>query len=802
MAAREVDGRSDVYSLGVVLYECVAGAPPFQRGRAVGALPDRPRAPAVAAGPGRRRSTRSSKRSSSAASRRTPASVRQRAGEVAEALRRYRSRLRDSDRERAADRVDTSTHAAAGAGALRGAREGVRRAAAAAERRPGRRVASSWWWEASRGSARRASSTSSRRSPGRGRSGSCTAAPSSRTAPSRTRASARSSRSTSGCKDTASAPRPRLLRPRRRPPRALPDAQRDRRDPAGGLGRRRERARRRRAAPRTRPQIFELLARDPDPDRRREAARPRSSRTCTGPRSSIEALSVHRDAASGRTPTLIVGTYRTTEVDRSPPAHPRARGLPRRPPLLVAHARAASRRPSTARSSRPSSAAPSSPTASSQRLFEGTKGNLFFTKELVRSLLDAGGISRDDSGQWSLSGEAELSAEALPATIQQAVEKRIEQAARGPAGAPLGRLGHRPDVRRPATSRRSPKGRATSTTRSTAWCSEGLPRGGARVPRGQAELLERRRPRRPLRGPVAAEAALAPPALRRSSSRRATRAGSSACCPSSSTTSPRATSPTRPWSTACAWRKSSLEAFSAEEAARAAKTVLEFLDEEWEGDRALEGEARLLLARAQRMAGRHRGGAPGSRGGGPGLRGGGAARRARRRAPARRRDGLAGAAQRGGRALGREGRRRGPRQAGRHREPARSCCPSPPPSPTSVGEYAKANAYLAEAARLGAAARGAARPRSIPRGGRLVVAPRQPGDAPSTPATHRDHRGARRSCANVFETLLATDAGGQPRPRAVREVGGRSSEGRAVPPARCARTSVSPTARPLTARAT
>ena len=33
------------------------------------------------------------------------------------------------------------------------------------------------------------------------------------------------------------------------------------------------------------------------------------------------------------------------------------------------------------------------------------------------------------------------------------------------------------------------------------------------------------------------------------------------------------------------------------------KTVLDFLDDEWEGDRALEGEARLLLAQAHRMTG-------------------------------------------------------------------------------------------------------------------------------------------------------------------------------------------------------
>src|SRR3990172_3382853 len=49
--------------------------------------------------------------------------------------------------------------------------------------------------------------------------------------------------------------------------------------------------------------------------------------------------------------------------------------------------------------------------------------------------------------------------------------------------------------------------------------------------------------------------------------------------------------------------KTSIEAFSGEEAARSARTALEFLDEEWEGDRSLEGEARVLLARAHRMAG-------------------------------------------------------------------------------------------------------------------------------------------------------------------------------------------------------
>ncbi|MHC4407939.1 MAG: serine/threonine-protein kinase, partial [Planctomycetota bacterium] len=61
------------------------------------------------------------------------------------------------------------------------------------------------------------------------------------------------------------------------------------------------------------------------------------------------------------------------------------------------------------------------------RLYERTEGNPFFTKELVRSLLDSEAIGKDETGTWGLTGQAQLRSESLPATIQQAVEKRVKR---------------------------------------------------------------------------------------------------------------------------------------------------------------------------------------------------------------------------------------------------------------------------------------------------------------------------------------------------------------------------------------
>jgi ABC-type transport system substrate-binding protein len=126
------------------------------------------------------------------------------------------------------------------------------------------------------------------------------------------------------------------------------------------------------------------------------------------------------------TPTLIVGSYRQTEIDRR---HPLMRMLetfaddPRfasitLPPFSPSEHRALVES---------LVGAPKVSDELAARLHEATEGNPFFTKELVRSLVESGGIAKDDTGAWSFSKEAEISADALPATIQQAVEKRIER---------------------------------------------------------------------------------------------------------------------------------------------------------------------------------------------------------------------------------------------------------------------------------------------------------------------------------------------------------------------------------------
>src|SRR5262245_22288413 len=178
------------------------------------------------------------------------------------------------------------------------------------------------------------------------------------------------------------------------------------------------------AGPESRTQIFELLARTLT---RIAGGKPLvlMLEDLHGAEVTIEALP-YIVTRLGPTPTLILGTYRTTEVDRR---HPLLRTLDGfRGDRRFSSVTLGPFSPSDHRTFVETLVGGAGiPDSLAQRLFEGTEGNPFFTKELVRSLLDSGGISRDDTGQWSLSGETGLSAEAMPATIQEVVERRVDR---------------------------------------------------------------------------------------------------------------------------------------------------------------------------------------------------------------------------------------------------------------------------------------------------------------------------------------------------------------------------------------
>jgi peptide/nickel transport system substrate-binding protein/oligopeptide transport system substrate-binding protein len=201
--------------------------------------------------------------------------------------------------------------------------------------------------------------------------------------------------------------------------------------------------------------------------------------------------------------------------------------------------------------------------------------------------------------------------------------------------------------------------------------------------------------------------------------------------------------------------RKSLDAFSPDDAMRAAKTCLEFLeDEEWEGDRSLEGEARLLLAEAHRMAGS----------------GDGALREAETAVKVferEKRTERAVAATLFAAETAWQGRRveETRRLAERGIEVARSGATSGELTKLLSlaatvanlrGEYAKAAAYLAEIERL--VPREKEKHEEIPRGGNLVVAMANPiaTTDPGAYQTTEEHE----VLGNVFETLVTTDPQG------------------------------------------
>ena len=293
-------------------------------------------------------------------------------------------------------------------------------------------------------------------------------------------------------------------------------------------------------------------------------------------------------------------------------------------------------------------------------------------------------------------------------------------------------------------------------------------------------FVERRRARRALRRPLAARSGARCTAAAPSCSRRATRAGSSACCPSSSTTSPRATCPRRRSSTACGWPQASLDAFSAEEAARSAKTRSR-VPRRGVGGRPRRSRARrgcswpaptAWRATSRARCGRRR------------RRSGSSSRRSR---PRRAVGALLLAAETAWQARRTEEAGRwvekglaAARAAGRDREPAAAAVARGDRSPTCAASTSGPTRYLRGGGRGSRpAARGAA-DEEMPRGGRLVVALANPVSAVE-PADDRDQRGGRGRAPTSSRRSLATDAAGQPRARACARSGRSLDGGRGVP---------------------
>src|SRR5687768_12392609 len=303
----------------------------------------------------------------------------------------------------------------------------------------------------------------------------------------------------------------------------------------------------------------------------------------------------------GPTPTLIVGSYRHTETDKR---HPLTRMLdsfaddPRFVSITLGPFSPSEHRALVESVVGASSLAD----GLAERVRDATEGNPFFTKELLRSLLDSGGIAKDPSGAWTFSKAAGISTDALPATIQQAVEKRVE---------------HLPEELRELLSVASVLGRSFEF-RDLETLAEGernLDESAERLIR--EGILEEERESRGDR--LAFSSGIVRDVLYSALSRRRRRSlhrryaelieGRYAgrldrVYPDLVHHFSQADVPEKTVEYGLKLAQKSLDAFSPDDAVRSAKTALEYLqDGEWSGDRSLEGEARLLLAQASRISG-------------------------------------------------------------------------------------------------------------------------------------------------------------------------------------------------------
>ena len=126
------------------------------------------------------------------------------------------------------------------------------------------------------------------------------------------------------------------------------------------------------------------------------------------------------------TPTLIVGTYRPSELARQATPErlrrgfeddPRVTSLELEPLSLSEHRELLTIL----------LAADQLQGELVDKLYGLSEGNPLFIEELVRWLLETGALRRAGDGNWMLSGDPASVREALPETIQEAIEARLEQ---------------------------------------------------------------------------------------------------------------------------------------------------------------------------------------------------------------------------------------------------------------------------------------------------------------------------------------------------------------------------------------
>jgi ABC-type transport system substrate-binding protein len=513
--------------------------------------------------------------------------------------------------------------------------------------------------------------------------------------------------------------------------------------PAAGVGEAR--------LPENRTQIFELLARTLT---RLAEGKPLVLlfEELHGAEVSIEALQyiVRR---LGPTPTLIVGTYRPTEIDRSHALTQMLDGLrgDRRfaqitlGPFTPAHHR-------EFLSTLIGGATFDDELA--RRLFDSTEGNPFFTKELIRSLLDAGSIVQDKSGSWALSGGIDISSDALPATIQQAVEKRIGRLPEElrdvlSIAAVMGKTFDFRDLEKLARDADDLDDIVDRLIQEGLIEEERQSRGdtlvfSSGVVREVLYAEVSRRKRRTLHRRYAAH-------LEKRHAGKLERIYPRLVYHYSEGDEPEKTV-----EYGLLHAEKSLDAFSPEEAIRSVKTALDFLDEEWEGDPDAEGQARALLARGLQMSGDIDGA----------LKEIAAAVKIYERE--KRADRVVHALLGAARIAWQARRPSESRQwVERGLEAARAAGETEKLGEflslaatlaNLRGEYAKASDYQQEAEKLEQKVRETEAVQEIPRGGKLVVALANPvvADEPATMQFVEEWE----VLSNVYETLLTTDAAG------------------------------------------